>query len=280
MVLLDLFATTLYRNTGEIWSVPSRLSIHGRRGRRNTGTFISLWFKNRGEGSPYLDNCLISAFFCLCYHRGFALISGLWVWWWEDEEDGILLRRLPRWFCGDGGTQEPPRPAQGGKGRAGETRLSPLEAEEGALAVTGRVRQHSSERPFPLLSSVFLSITLFTHIHFAELSTSSFQLDLIAQTFSHGFLSGRTETRWLLNQIPFIGTNSRRCLDPRGRDDSKGALRIVCVPPKVTLKPPLLSSRHQSREDHDQHEQQQIINVYIYTHTHIHGCFTLLYSRN
>lgn len=70
MVLLDLFATTLCRKIGEIWSVLSRLSIHGGWGRRNTGTFISVWFKNSGEGSPYLDSCLISAFSCLCYHRG------------------------------------------------------------------------------------------------------------------------------------------------------------------------------------------------------------------
>ena len=239
----------------------------------------------------------------------FAPRPSLWVCWWEEEEDGILLRRLPRWFCGDGGAQEPPRPAQGGKGPAGEARASPLGAEEGALAVTGRVRQHSSGRPFPLLSSVSLSITLFTHIHCTKLSTSYFQLDLIAQTFSHGFLSGLTETRWLLNQIPFIGTNSRRCLDPRGREDFKGALRIVCVPPKVTLQSPLLSSRCQSREDRDQSEQQQIIHleslskittacdlkgkeiqrrgiyiyiyiyIYTYTHTHIHTVVSLCYTE-
>ena len=118
LVLLDLFATTLYRKIGEIWTVLSRLSIHGGWGGRNTGTFVSLWFKNSGEGSPYLDNCLISALFCLCYHRGLHqdLACG-----WGGEKMGKMafyLRRLPSRFCGDGALRNHPGlPAVGRAGR-------------------------------------------------------------------------------------------------------------------------------------------------------------------
>ena len=164
----------------------------------------------------------------------FAPRSSLWVWWWEDGEDGILFTPASEPVLRWRGAQEPPRPARGGKGRQ-EVRLLPAGSAGRGLGCGRACRQHSAGRPFPLLSSVSLSSTLFTHIHFAKLSTSYFRLDLIAQTFSHGFLSGLSETRWLLNQTPFIGTNSRRCLDPRGRGDFEGALTIVCIPPKVTL---------------------------------------------
>lgn len=111
----------------------------GVRGGRNTGTFVSLWFKNSGEGSPYLDNCLISAFFCLCYHRGLHQDLACGCGGEKMRKMAFYLCRLPSRFCGEGGAQEPPRPAHGGKGRQERWGCSPLGAQEGALAVTGRV---------------------------------------------------------------------------------------------------------------------------------------------
>ena len=118
-------------------------------GGRNTGTFISLWFKNSGEGSPYLDNCLISALFCLCYHRGLHQDLACGCGGEKMGKMAFYLRRLLSRFCGDGALRN--HPGLLAVGRAGRRwgcsplgagrrwGCSPLGAQEGALAVAGRV---------------------------------------------------------------------------------------------------------------------------------------------
>lgn len=169
------------------------------------------------------------------------------------QGNGILLKRLLRQLYSNRVMQEP-RPMSSGKGRAGEVRQL-ISARKGKnLGWQGMsVNKHLCVCPpclsQPLLASPFFHVTSQTSV------LPTFSWDWNVQTFSHGLPSGLTETRWLLNQTHFNGTHSNRWVGPRGKDAFKWTLGMMGVSPlSHTLgEASLLSSRCQSRADHNKH---------------------------
>lgn len=155
-------------------------------------------------------------------------------------------------------------PVFGGEGRAGEVR-QPISTRKGKEGTWGdRACLWTASMPLP---SPALSASLLLHITSQISVLHTFSWGWNVQTFSHGLLSGPTETRWLLNQTLVNGTHSNSWV-LRGTYDFTWTLGMMCVPPEVTLQPLLshtlgeaflLASRPQTRADHNEHQQQQII---------------------